>query len=205
MLRFLGDMEAALAGPPLRPPSRPRATAFGFFMMEKSVLTLARAVKHVYAAPVDASLLIGTIARAFEQERLEAVLVGNAAAALHGAPVTTDDFDFMFRPTKQNIEKLLRVATLLGASVSQPEYPLSRFYRILNREVGLQVDMMGVVEGITSFESLRSRAEKVSFGNASLKVADLIDVIKSKRTAGRPKDRAVLPVLEETLRLRNEK
>jgi len=34
-------------------------------------------------------------------------------------------------------------------------------------------------------------------------VMDLDDVIKSKRAAGRPKDRAVLPVLEETSRLRH--
>jgi len=36
----------------------------------------------------------------------------------------------------------------------------------------------------------------------SVLVMDLADVIKSKRAAGRLKDKAVLPVLEETLRLR---
>ncbi len=32
-----------------------------------------------------------------EEAHLGAVLIGNAAAALQGAPVTTIDFDFLFR------------------------------------------------------------------------------------------------------------
>jgi hypothetical protein len=34
------------------------------------------------------------------------VLIGNAGAALHGAPVTTVDFDFLFRRTARNLQKL---------------------------------------------------------------------------------------------------
>ena len=153
---------------------------------------------------MDATSLLEAIARAFDEARLEAVMIGNSAAALEGAPVTTDDFDFMFRPTRTNIAKMKSAALSLGATLTQPEYPISRFYRMLNEEVGLQVDMMGEVDGVRSFESLRSRAGRVSFGNASLLVADLRDVIKSKRQAQREKDLAVLPILEETLRLKGE-
>jgi len=154
---------------------------------------------------VNAYSLILSIATAIRDEKLEVILVGNAAAALRGAPVTTDDFDFMFRPTPRNLDKMARVAQALGATVSQPEYPISRFYRISNLEVGLLIDMMGRLDGVKSFESLRSRAEEIFFGDVSLKVADLRDVIKSKRAARRPKDLATLPVLEETLLLSTKK
>ena len=76
---------------------------------------------------------------------------------------------------------------------------------MLNEEEGLQVDMMGVVDGVKSFESLRSRAEKVSFGKASLMVANLKDVIESKRQARRDKDLAVLPILVMTLKLKEKR
>ena len=34
------------------------------------------------------------------------VMVGNAAAAIQGAPVTTVDIDFLFRKTPVNVKKL---------------------------------------------------------------------------------------------------
>jgi len=49
------------------------------------------------------------------------------------------------------------------------------------------------------FEGVRKRASRVVFDGHTLLVADLSDIIKSKRKADRPQDRAVLDVLEETL------
>jgi hypothetical protein len=40
------------------------------------------------------------------------VLVGNAAAAIQGAPGTTLDYDFMFRHTPLNMKKLKKVAVV---------------------------------------------------------------------------------------------
>jgi hypothetical protein len=51
---------------------------------------------------MDARPLLARIARMLKEQDLEAVLIGNAAAALQGAPVTTVDFDFMFRKTPAN-------------------------------------------------------------------------------------------------------
>ena len=44
---------------------------------------------------MNAEPLLKKIAETLHKARLEAVMVGNAAAALHGAPVTTLDIDFM--------------------------------------------------------------------------------------------------------------
>lgn len=152
---------------------------------------------------MNAAALLEEVASIFARHGLEVILVGNAAAALQGAPVTTDDFDFMWRPTRRNRLKLREVARSLGGSLLQPEYPLSSFYRITSPS-GVWVDVMGVMDGISSFESLRSRSAEVSLGRVSLKVASLRDVVKSKRAAGRPKDLAAIPVLEEALALSEE-
>lgn len=70
-----------------------------------------------------------------------AVLVGNAAAALQGAPVTTLDFDFMVRDTKLNLKKLRTLARALKMSMSQPFSPASDLYRLVQDETGLQLLM----------------------------------------------------------------
>jgi hypothetical protein len=148
---------------------------------------------------MDARPLLARLARALNDEHLDAVLVGNAAAALQGAPVTTLDFDFMFRKTAGNLRKLKAIARALGATVLRPYYPASELFRVVNDEVGLQADFMPTLHGVRSFEGLRSRSTAVTIEGAQLRVAALDDIIKSKRAAARPRDRAVLPVLEATL------
>ena len=59
---------------------------------------------------------------------------------------------------------------------------------------------MPVIHGVKSFESLRSRAEERKVGSLSLLIASLDDIIASKKSAGRDRDLAVLPVLEKTRR-----
>lgn len=149
---------------------------------------------------MNAEPLLSSVAAALAQARLEAILVGNAAAAVHGAPVTTVDFDFMFRTTPANLAKLKKFAKQMDAMVLRPYYPMSSLYRVMNDDRGLQADFMPVMHGVKSFNSLRSRAEKIQLGGQSLWVASLKDIIASKRAADRPRDRAVLEVLEKTLR-----
>lgn len=147
---------------------------------------------------MNAAPLLQDIACAMKECGLEAVLVGNAAAALQGAPVTTLDFDFMFRETPTNLKKLRRLASRLEGTILKPYYPASRLYRLVNEDRGIQLDFMSALHGIRSYEGLRSRAAKVAFGGSHLYVAALGDVIRSKRALGRPRDKAVLEILEKT-------
>jgi hypothetical protein len=91
--------------------------------------------------------------------------------------VTTLDIDFMFRRTPRNLKKLKVVAGSVEANIKS----------------------MARLHGIRSFEGLRSRATEVSFGGHKLLIATLADIIKSKRAAGRPRDKAVLDILAKTL------
>lgn len=151
-----------------------------------------------YTPGVDAAPFLIEIGRGLERVGLEAVLIGNAAAALQGAPVTTVDFDFMFRKTPRNMRKLKALARRLGATVLRPYYPASDLYRVV-RDDGLQVDFMATIHGIRSFEGLRDRAETMAVEETTIRVASLSDIIKSKRAAHRPRDVAVLDLLEKAL------
>jgi len=93
---------------------------------------------------VDATPYLVEIGRHLHDVGLEAVLIGNAAAALQGAPVTTIDFDFMFPKTPRNLEKLKALARRLDATILRPYYPASDQYRVV-RDDGLQLDFMAAV------------------------------------------------------------
>ena len=138
------------------------------------------------------------VAKAMQHHKLEAVLIGNAAA-LQGASVTTIDIDFFFRRTPANVRKLKAIADELEAVVMRPYYPASAFWRIVRDRDGLQLDFMETIHGFCSFEGVRRRATEAQIGGARILVADLADIIRSKRAAARPQDLAVLPILEEVL------
>src|SRR5438128_2199270 len=105
---------------------------------------------------MDAAPVLHLIARVLAARRLDAVLIGNAAAALQGSPVTTLDLDFMFRKTPTNLKKLKGVADDLEAVVMRPFYPVSDLYRVVRDRDALQLDFMARIDGIRSFERLRA-------------------------------------------------
>lgn len=148
---------------------------------------------------MDARPILVTVARALREQRLEAILIGNAAAALQGAPVTTIDFDFMVRKAPATIRKLERIADALGAVLFTPHYPVSGLYRLTRDDDQLQLDFMTQIHGVRSFNSLGSRAQEMEIEGEKVAMADLADIIASKRAADRPRDRAVLNVLEKAL------
>jgi len=159
-----------------------------------------RLLDSALATSMNATPLLSSVAAALAEVRLEAILIGNAAAAIQGSPVTTVDFDFMFRATPANLVKLKKFARRLEAVILRPYYPASALFRVMNDDRGLQADFMSAIHGVKSFNRLRSRAEKIELGAHGLWVAHLADVIASKRAAARPRDRAVLDILEKTLR-----
>lgn len=146
---------------------------------------------------MDARPLLAEIGRLLNHVKLDAVLIGNAAAALQGAPVTTVDFDFFFRRTARSVAKLKALANALGGTVLRPFYPASDMYRVVRDDDGLQVDFMATIHGVRSFEGVRDRASRVDIGDVYVMVASLDDVIRSKRAARRPRDLAVLDILEK--------
>jgi len=69
-------------------------------------------------------------------------------------------------------------------------------YRIVRDDDGLQVDFRSTVHGIRSFAGARDRATQMEIAGATVLVAALSDIIASKRAARRPRDLAVLDILE---------
>jgi predicted nucleotidyltransferase len=136
---------------------------------------------------MDATPVLVEVARALREQGLEAILIGSAAAALQGAPVTTIDLDFLIRKTQANTTKLENLADALGAVVFRPHYPVSGLYRVIRDDDSLQLDFMTQIHGARSFNSLRSRAVEIDQGEERITVASLADIVASKRAAERPR------------------
>lgn len=142
---------------------------------------------------------LAALARALRAAKLDAVVIGNCASMLNGAPVTTQDVDLFIRDTTSNRRKLKRFADEIGGSTPMPVSELSKVEWIEGRlSFPVEIHYDRISGGLT-FSSVRSRAHLVDVGDEQLRVASLADVIRSKQAADRPKDRAVLPILRDTL------
>lgn len=144
---------------------------------------------------------LAEVVEAVAQAGLEVVVIGNAAAIVHGAPVLTKDIDFMVRAHPQLEKKLHRFAQILDVKLTQPYEPLVKVVRAVWRRVG--IDFVFSLSSGKSFESIRSRAAKIRIGRRMVWVASLEDIIAAKEAADRPKDKAVLPILKASLRVKN--
>jgi hypothetical protein len=141
---------------------------------------------------------LNVIAAALQRSGLGgAVLIGNMGAAVHGARVMTDDFDYLVPPFKDLPSRIEALATILGAVVLPPKKLHGTTVLFVN-ETDMQIDLLVRADGISSYRSLRTRATVYDEIGGTV-VASLRDIIRSKRASGRPKDLAVLPELEATL------
>jgi len=148
----------------------------------------------------DESFLI-ELAETVAQADLQVIFIGNAAAILHGVPVLTQDVDLLVRDHPQLEKKLQKFAKIFGATLTRPYEPTSQVIRAVGRPVG--VDFVVRLSSRKSFESIRSRATKIQIGKRMVWVASLEDIIAAKEAANRPKDKATLQMLKETLRIKS--
>ncbi len=133
------------------------------------------------------------LAEAMSRHRLEAVLIGSAALALHGVPVQPKDFDFLWRDSPAQRRRLEAVAAELGAVLTRPYFKRGLRWRLT--APGLVADFVCALDGFRDPRAVLTAAEVQRIGEVSLRVARQADVLRSKRAAGRPSDRALLSKL----------
>ncbi len=145
--------------------------------------------------------LLAELVEATVQAGLQVILIGNMAAIAHGAPVLTRDVDFMVRDHPQLQKKLQKFTEIYGVKLTHPYEPLAKVIRAIGRSV--PIDFVFSLSSGKSFESVRSRAKKIRIGRQEIWIASMEDIIAAKEAAGRPKDKAALQILRETLRVKN--
>ena len=132
---------------------------------------------------------------ALRAAQVEFLVVGLSAAALQGAPVVTRDVDLWVRDLGD--EKFRAVLKRFGAAYVPPvglNPPM-----IVGKRIALFALVVSM-QGLDSFAVEYRRSREIKVGTTTVRVLPLDRIIASKRAVNRPKDRAVLPVLEDVLR-----
>jgi len=132
--------------------------------------------------------------RVLVREGVEFLVVGLAAAALQGAPAVTQDVDLWFRDLQDpRLHRALRKAGVTYIPPSMENPPL------LAGGGAELFDVVTHMHGLEPFAEEAPRALKLKIGRTTVPVLPLERIIASKKATDRPKDRAILPALEDTL------
>ncbi len=141
----------------------------------------------------------------------EFIVVGGLAAVAQGAPLTTLDLDIVHRRTPGNVDVLIELLERHNARYrgrpGGPPLPLDRLallgpgHSLFMTDLG-PLDILGAIEEGLDYEALLPRSRQAKILGRTVMVLDLAEIVRLKRLSSHPKDHAMLPLLEETLRRR---
>lgn len=144
---------------------------------------------------------------------IEFIIVGGAAAVIHGAPITTSDLDIVHHRTPENVARLLDLLLRLDATMRydlanrglRPTAEMLAGRGQINLSTSLgPLDPLCELEEGQGYEELLSHSESVVDEGRALRVLDLPTLIAVKTKVGRAKDRMMLPILVATLEERSK-
>jgi hypothetical protein len=136
--------------------------------------------------------LVQQVLAALERERVQYVVFGAVALALHGLPRATEDLDLFIAPDRDNIERL-KVA--LRSVFNDPHIDEISADDLLGDYPAVQygppdgpfhIDLLTRLGDLFSFASLTS--ERVNFGGVTVSVVTPEMLFRMKRGTVRPKD-----------------
>lgn len=135
------------------------------------------------------------------------VLVGGAAAVVHGAPVTTHDIDIVPDRNPLNLDRLHDVLTGLDARVrdlTDRRLVVKRTHLDGSGQLQIQtslgpIDVLRTLHDGRGYDELSEHVVTLDDGSGPLQVIDLKTLIEIKADAGRDKDKMVVPILMRLL------
>jgi predicted nucleotidyltransferase len=125
----------------------------------------------------------------FIDQKVEFLVVGAYAMAVHGFPRATGDIDFFINSTPENSEKVFKSLAIFGAPVSQ----LSKHEFTVPGtvfQIGVpprRIDILTKIDGVI-FEECFKECKHISIEGLSLPVISLTKLILNKESTGRTKD-----------------
>ncbi|MFH1018169.1 MAG: hypothetical protein V1798_08315 [Pseudomonadota bacterium] len=149
------------------------------------------------------------ILKILAKHKVDFIVVGGVSAVLQGAPLATFDLDAVHARTPSNIAKLLKALAELdaffrgqGSRRIKPDasHLASAGHQLLITRYG-PLDLLGTIGKDRDYDHLVGHTIKLTVGRHTMvRALRLETLIQTKREVGRAKDKAVLNLLERTLR-----
>ena len=137
--------------------------------------------------------------KALQANNVRFLIVGLSGAVLQGAPVVTEDIDIWIE--NLGSEQFLK-AVQQAEGFYVPPNTAGQNPPMLGPQSLRLLDIVTTLSGLESFDSEYSKSVDITVGGMVLKVLPLAQIVKSKETANREKDRVVLPQLRSLLKSR---
>jgi len=143
---------------------------------------------------------LDALIQALLSAKIDFIVVGGAAAVLHGAPITTQDLDIVHSRSADNVRRLSTLLDQLDARIRgrdlRPTPDLLSGRGQLNLATNLgPLDPLCVLHDGRGFEELLPHTKVLTDGASEIRVLDLDTLIAVKAAAGRARDKLVLPIL----------
>jgi len=139
------------------------------------------------------------------EHKVDCVIVGGVAAAIHGSSLLTSDLDVCYSREAGNLSRLAAALQSVHARLrNAPEgLPFILDSETLKRGLNFtfttdigDLDLLGEVRGIGNYDAVIADSLKVELFGFQFAVMNISKLITAKRAAGRPKDLLALPELE---------
>lgn len=143
--------------------------------------------------------------RLLGEYKVECVIVGGVAAAIHGSLMLTNDLDVCYARHSANLQQLAAALQSVHARLRNAPEGLPFILDAATLKKGLNftfttdigdLDLVGEVRGIGQYEDVFAGSLTVDLFGYRFAVIDIGKLILAKRAAGRPKDLIALPELE---------
>ncbi len=137
--------------------------------------------------------------RYLKENKAVFVVIGATAFPTYGYARATLDIDLFVKPTRANIRRVMKALRHFGYDLADFDEDDFLTHKVLIRQYVLETDIHPFVKGI-SFEDIWKNKITGKIGKTEVFFPSLVDMIRMKKAAGRPKDREDLKFLRKLLK-----
>lgn len=146
------------------------------------------------------SLELRALVELLDRHAVDFLVIGGIAGIIHGSAHPTYDLDVLYARDDKNLERM--AAALREIHVSLIDAPKDLPFQVDVRSLAAgsnftfesdlgRFDILGHADGMRDYETMRADSTLEDLWGFTVRTSSIPDLIRMKRAAGRPKDKAM--------------